>query len=612
MSGSCVYIFKRIGRRTPGRTRTPITASNFEISGGLTDQLAHVDGTTLNSTKPGGQSQFKGVDTTKKVIRVVSSAKRPSRHHHRRVYDGSNKRTKSSMTTVKEQEEIPYDEDDNQKQKVNFRVSCLEKALERLSKSILIFASKSQLNGNNGEWTNGDDMGKKGGIKMSKGMKKFFAKAGSVAKDVAYEVAKEAIAEKMASGSYDKKKIKRFQNKSRNNIRLRGSGFYRGGISGSGTYVSGPNSATQNELFSRTARTSVVHAGDESDSIYIERIEREVISVYSPSTPANFQLISVPVNPAQSCYSFLSGIAPNYSEYCIQDKVGDGGLIAFYEPAINETSAAVTAGQVGLYMCPNVNDAPPTNSTALVGSHGAISGMPSTNLACGYECDTRKGADGRTFNTRPGALPTGADLQEYDPCVLYIWTRGIPAATYPAGTLLGYVHVYWRMKLLKPRIYSGVGYSALVDSFFATTGLTITAFFGTAPTKGANNGIGCSVTKDASGSVVTFPDNFAGTVNFYLSIRGTGISGYSGVTTSGSISNNNCLWNGATWTNSNYSGSTVSLLRVGSYNVATALTAGGNKLTFSALTGATTVDQCQLIIEMVSPNIPTLGGFVLA
>ncbi len=137
----------------------------------------------------------------------------------------------------------------------------------------------------------------------------------------------------------------------------------------------------------------------------------------------------------------------------------------------------------------------------------AISGRICDGVMLGVECDPRKNGMSEFLYTRSGPVPVGQDVKTYDLCTVQLGVQGVSLS---AGTLLGEVWVYYKVRLLKPKLYSPSG-TIQMDIFLGGAASSNTLWMGAAPSRSTGNTLGCTLAKTGN-SRLTLPDTFVGYV----------------------------------------------------------------------------------------------------
>lgn len=378
---------------------------------------------------------------------------------------------------------------------------------------------------------------------------------------------------------------------------LNGNGFYSSayGVSGSGAY---------NTLINPTGSPMhVAHREDETGDITLEYTEY-VMDIYSGG--ANFTNMKFPVNPGLSWFSFLSQLAEQYEQYYF-DK-----LIFKYVPTVANVTATGQLGSVMMAFKYNASDPVFLTKQQMMGYSGAINDIISNHIFLGVECSRSKGAASSLY-IRGGSVPSGQDIKTYDLGALFIGTAGVNTTSFPVGTQIGELHVMYSVKLMKPRIYATVGASVGFDTFYASSGLTVSPFnvFGPSPLKGATNIIGCEISKSGNNRI-TFPDNIVGYFDVWMCMFGTGFTNSFGINTNGQMSLLSTQWNGVFTNVTSNTSSTTSLLKI-TVSIQYPITSSGNFLTVVQNTfNAATITSMYVYITQCNPLIPVNSNMLVS
>lgn len=476
----------------------------------------------------------------------------------------------------------------------------------------------SSLNGNNGEWTNGDDMGgKKLKIQMSQknaNLKEIQRRAKQSAKDKLLSGKGAYFADSMTpinmsgSGSYSLSKVggsvgKMLGGKSGKKI---GAGLGAVGdlLTGRGNYVTN-NTFSSNGTKSGFGEFLTDTAGNITGYAF-----REFLGyAFAPTVAGAFQTTSFSVNPGLSdTFPFLSAIATNYTSYSFEQ------LVFSFE----SLSGMATTGAVGnVVLCPDYNSSadPPINEEDAEMRPNAVSGVLISNLVCGIECDPRKLGRFPGLFVRAGALQANQDIKTFDHCKFYVSVYGVNNTVYPTGSKIGKVYAYYKVNLINPKIYDTLGFANPVDQFVSGGTLSNAIPLGTLCYRGSKNVIGGLVSRTGT-SVYTFPDNYAGVALVMFVYYGSGLSGANSLVASGQLTAYNALCSNdalQTFTHAVTTSAGGELVAVGFWTVARANTSGENKITVS-LGGSTTKNGGNLFVLTFNPlnGKPDLSRFYVA
>lgn len=351
---------------------------------------------------------------------------------------------------------------------------------------------------------------------------------------------------------------------------ISGQGFYRGmgAYRGSGAYEH-----QYNQLFPGQTQDSAMHiaaANNETGNITIRKREY-LFDVFSPTVPANFTTTQFQANPGLGGLGlFVSQIASNYEKYRYRQ------LIFTYKPTVTDSSSTGQMGSVLLAFNSNAGASKFVTKQQMAEYDGAMSVRVCDAATLGVECDPKKGADSWNF-IRVGSVPTGQDIKSYDFGTFTVATAGLSSGVFPAGTLLGEMWVDYTVELAGPKLYDGMGYSNLVDSFYGTASSNAYPL-GSNIYKSSLNSLGGRITL-TSQTRYTFPDNFQGWVRVVCYISGATANNIA-ITETGQITGFQCMIDSTTNVSTLTSNSVSGLysLRVTTYKVEFAKTAEGNYL----------------------------------
>lgn len=465
---------------------------------------------------------------------------------------------------------------------------------------------RRQLNGNNGSWTNTDDVKTQGVSKaeIAKRIKQS-NRDKALSGRGAYKFSKAAKVAGSVGGKLGGKKgkiaAKIGTEIARRSLQASGLGDYS--FSGAGSYEAVANNTITG--ISHSDVPTFGYAGDTHGDMALSYTEY-VGKLFSPSPANSFGLVSLSVNPGlPGVFQWLSQIASNYQQYEFD------GLICTFLPS----TGLITSGSMGfitMVFTYNPADDNPTSETQIKNMAGQVTGTPITKIMCGCECDKAKMLVPLGRYIRSGATPSGQDIKTYDTAKLWIGLYGINSTAFPANTQLGELHWSYRVKLIKPKLYDTLGFSTPTDSFWGATGITTALPLGTIPYKSSNNFIGGRLTTTSS-QVYTFPDQFAGTVWITQFCYGTSpvvnTFGLSGAIT---VQSNYIDSAGTANTPSYATSGSANSIRILVVKVNQATTSGGNSVLLTLASGSA-FTSAMFMITQVNPLIgQPIGGYVAA
>lgn len=329
-----------------------------------------------------------------------------------------------------------------------------------------------------------------------------------------------------------------------------GAGLYsgRGMYSGRGLY-SGRGAYTRNALV-RGGRPAMRVSGsnNETQSIIISHSEY-LQDIYGP-TSAQFSSESWDLNPGiAENFPWLSQIAMNYEEYQFEQ------LLFHFKPTVDVTATNNSSGATGtIIMATNYNPeaAAFVNKETMMQYHGANSGRVVDRHTHGVECDPRKNSGSPRKFVRSLPVLQSGDASAYDHGKFQLALVNLPSAFF--NQAIGELWVTYKVRLMKPRLYSGVGgaiqecrfvnipsTNLLSTNLFAAgiapmqqnsfpitlansplDGTSYTNVFSQAvlPTASLQTTAGAAVTLAQTGYVVTFPDYLSGLFELSLYVEG--------------------------------------------------------------------------------------------
>lgn len=203
----------------------------------------------------------------------------------------------------------------------------------------------------------------------------------------------------------------------------------------------------------------VTNAAQDNQEMVLSHTEY-LQDVFCPSS-SNFENQAISINPGiAENFPWLSQFGCNYEEYeFIQ-------LIFNYRSTIDPSAANNSTGATGtLIMATNYNpDAPEfVTKEAMMQYHGAISGRLTDDLTHGVECDPTKNAGAAIRFTRTFTLDDVNSLKDFDLGKFQFAIVNAPSAFF--NQQLGELWVTYKVKLGKPRLFSGLYRNLPLDSW---------------------------------------------------------------------------------------------------------------------------------------------------
>jgi len=287
----------------------------------------------------------------------------------------------------------------------------------------------------------------------------------------------------------------------------------------------------QNALFTSTDRPvpRFESTGDELGTIVVNHTEF-ITDIYGipwdtttvpPTRTTDFQSFTLQLNPGLSnTFPFLSQIAQNFEEFQFIQ------LVFEYHPKLsnNLTSNDGQTGTLLFHTDTNPNNKPKSSKQRLNQQFGTVDGRPIDFLDHGIECDPNKlPGDGHRF-IRTEPIAEGQDKLNYDHGLSQFAVCSTPQEL--SNEVLGELHVYYTVKLIKPRCYSLYGLGLERDEFLWTYN-NPTSNEDFILKKAVRNNLYTSLYRNVSQNncTVTFPTNLAGDLEGDLMIRRTTGSG---------------------------------------------------------------------------------------
>lgn len=204
---------------------------------------------------------------------------------------------------------------------------------------------------------------------------------------------------------------------------------------------------------------------------FIVRHREYICDVSSATT---FTVNEFPLNPGlESTFPWLSTVAQNFEEY-----VPLGIVFEFKSTsadALNSTNTAL--GTVIMATNYNSNNGAFRNKNEMENYEFASSTRPSCSALHPIECDPRLNPMG-TYYIRTGDPPENCDKKLYDVGLFQFAATGSQAAA-----VVGELWVTYEFCFRKPRINPALVSAPNMDHFYATTGVSTSAYFGTSATQ---------------------------------------------------------------------------------------------------------------------------------
>jgi hypothetical protein len=232
--------------------------------------------------------------------------------------------------------------------------------------------------------------------------------------------------------------------------------------------------------------------------------------IYGNSNPStdNFELYEWSINPGlERSMPWLAQVASNFEEYELVQL-----LYTFRSTISNDVSSS--NGQVGsIIMATNYNASagPFLDKGTMMQYAGANSGKVTTDLVHGVECDPRQTSlGGSGLYVRSSPVVTGEDLKTYDLGIFSLAVSGTP--TNFVNQPIGELWVTYRVKLRKPKLFTGLGSGISTDVYMGggSGAYSLATWMGSNILKGQQNNIGTQLVSLGTGSYrIDFPANAA-------------------------------------------------------------------------------------------------------
>lgn len=180
-------------------------------------------------------------------------------------------------------------------------------------------------------------------------------------------------------------------------------------------------------------------------SIILEHREF-VCDVVAPGTTQFSRIATYDLQPALSApLAYASQLASSFEEWEPE------GLVWCFESTSGSITTTQGLGTVIVATQYDVNDLPFTSQVEMLDYMFSSSACPDTSFCHPVECDPRQNASTTRLYTRTAAGVGNANL--YDLGKTTIALAGVPAA---AGVVLGKMWLSYKIRLIKPKLYSSI------------------------------------------------------------------------------------------------------------------------------------------------------------
>lgn len=203
---------------------------------------------------------------------------------------------------------------------------------------------------------------------------------------------------------------------------------------------------------------------------------REYIQDVVGTGSTAFSITAFNINPGlPNTFPWLAFLASNYEQYEIR------GMVFEYKSLCSDQTAGAASALGSVILATDYDsiDAAYASKSEMEQSQYCVSGKPSNDIIHPIECAPNRTSIPINY-IRSTTQPLGTDIRLYDLGRFQLALAGIPAATAPAGSLLGELWVTYEIVLYKPQI-SNVNFYFQADHFNlgTTTGATVADGFGT-------------------------------------------------------------------------------------------------------------------------------------
>lgn len=244
--------------------------------------------------------------------------------------------------------------------------------------------------------------------------------------------------------------------------RVRGRGRYGAPITNESTQLSAGH------LFQPPKFSSSSDAKSDEGGLILTNQEF-IMNLYANTEGETYRDMVLPINPGMHLtFPMLSQFAMNFEKYEMLQ------CCVHYESFLDPGTMQSETGQVGqIMMYSHTNVTEPTFGNAADFTVSGGSSAPVTKgLMIGVECSNQqlRGLQNQGLNyVRNGPIATG-DIAEYDQANVQIAVYNTPDKM--ANIVMGRIHVSYKVRLLKPRLYTLYGRNLIHDEFFASSEVT--------------------------------------------------------------------------------------------------------------------------------------------
>lgn len=203
---------------------------------------------------------------------------------------------------------------------------------------------------------------------------------------------------------------------------------------------------------------------------------REYIQDVVGTGSTAFNITAYSINPGLvNTFPWLAFLASNYEQYEIR------GMVFEYKSLCSDQTAGTASALGSVILATDYDsiDAAYSSKAEMEQSQYCTSGKPSSDIVHPIECAPNRTSIPINY-IRSTTQPLATDIRLYDLGKFQLATAGIPAATAPAGSLLGELWVTYEIVLYKPQV-SNVNFYYQADhiNIGGTYGATFADAFGT-------------------------------------------------------------------------------------------------------------------------------------
>jgi hypothetical protein len=250
---------------------------------------------------------------------------------------------------------------------------------------------------------------------------------------------------------------------------LGGQGMYYGQrrLTGRGRYgaplINDSNHMSTGHLFQPPKFTASSDAKSDEGGLILTNQEF-IRNVYANESGVSFSQMAFDINPGlHETFPMLSQFAMNFEKYEMLQ------CCVHFESFLDSNTLQSSTGQVGqimMYSHTNVTE-PLFGNVSDFSIQGGTSAPVTKGLLCGVECSAKqlRGLQQVGLNyVRNG--PVTGDIAEFDQAKVQVAVYNTP--TEMSNAVMGRLHISYKVRLLKPRLYTLYGRSQIRDVFLST------------------------------------------------------------------------------------------------------------------------------------------------